>query len=270
MNKYTILPEGDNVVAKDMQKLSRLDIFPFSLILFGSFGRGEGLVLDGKPRNDYDLLLVHGTERDKKLIEQTKLSCMPEVHMIDLEALGKSAITQQIYEIRYGSQVILGESVDGVIGDPEPYEIPYGDAINSLERRAISMILAKYELGKQKSDLRKVTEQIAKMVIALGDAILIKRGQFNPKYANRNLLLSNDDISSQYQLAVSTKLTGTPELSEDQLWNWWHNTRHMLREYAVGNSLKLTIGEALFAITDRTTQEQLKDILIKLGAKKWL
>lgn len=270
MNKYTITPEGDKIVRKDIRKIKRLGIFPFSLILFGSFGRGEGLVLDGIPRNDYDLLLVHGSENDKKAIEKLDLSCMPEIHRIDLEVLSKAPVTQQLFEIRYASQVLLGESISGVIGDIEPYEIPYGDAINSLERRSTSMILAKYELSKKAPDLRKVTEQIAKMVIALGDAILIKRGQFNTKYANRNLLLSSDDISSQYQLAVSTKLTGSPELSEDQLWNWWHNTRHMLREYAVDNGLQLTVGEALFAITDRTTQEQLKDILIKLGAEKWL
>ena len=152
----------------------------------------------------------------------------------------------------------------------EPYEIPYTDAINSLERRSISMIVAKHEMGKEKPDTRKITEQIAKMIIALGDAVLIKRGQFHPKYSIRSLMLKSDPISEMYSLMVATKLTGLPEFSIDSLWQLWNEARNMLREYLAVNGIGLVMGEALLAISERTTQDQLADILKKVGAEKWI
>ena len=208
------------------------------------------------------------TSKQKEKIEKLPLLCTPEIHMVSSADIKDAIPTQQWFEIKYGSKVLYGE--DLTLPDWEAYEIPYGDAVNSLERRSTSMLVANHEMGKEKPDTRKITEQIVKMVLALGDATLIKRGQFHPKYAYRNLLLINDEISPEYHLAVSTKLTGVPELSKYHLWNWWHGTRRRLREYAVDNQINLVIGDAMFAVTDRTTQEQLKDIITKLGAEKWL
>ena len=275
MFRYSISPFGDEIVQKDIDRIS-LSSFGKSrkangLILFGAFGRGEGLVLNGVPRNDYDLLLVNGTIQEKGQIEELELKCFPEVHLVSESDINNAIPTQQWFEIKYASQRLWGDFIPMEhLPDWEPYEIPFGDAINSLERRAVSMIIAKYEMGKEKPDFRKVTEQIAKMQIALGDAILIKRGQFHPKYAIRNLMLQGDTIGPDYNLAVSTKITGSPELNPDQQWAWWQQCRNRFREYINENQIKLVIGDALEAITDRVTQEQLADLIKKLGAEKWM
>jgi len=270
MFKYSIVPDGDNVVREDMKKILEVKKQAKALILFGAFGRGEGLVLNGVPRNDYDLLMIDGTQEIKSLIEDLGLKCMPEIHSVSEADLRDAFPSQQWFEIKYASTPLYGNDYMKLLPEWEPYEIPYGDAINSLERRSISMILAKYELGKDKPDYRKVIEQISKMVIAIGDATLIKRGQFHPKYAVRNLMLSSDNIGPDYNLAVSTKLTGLPDFTTDQLWGWWHQTRNKFRDYSNDNQIRIVLGDALMSITDRVSQEQLADLLHKLGADNWM
>lgn len=257
--KYTT--SDDKVVAKDIKRIKEAGKDAETLILFGSFGRGEGLVLDNEPRNDYDLLLV-GSEETKQAIEEAVPKAEVHIHS------GETTCTQQWFEIKYASQLLVGKPLK--LPNWKPYDIPYADAINSIERRAVSMLIAKYELSKENPDLRKVTEQIAKGLIAIGDAILIKRGQFHPLYSVRALMLSDDDIGGFYSMAVSTKLTGSPELNTDQLWDLWHKTRQAMRSYQVDNQLQLPVSEALFAITDRTEPEKIKELIEKLGAGRWL
>lgn len=264
---YTTTPGGDEIVQKDMDKImsaSRRLKFK-SLVLFGAFGKGEGLVWEGKPRNDYDLLLVGGNETNKKVLEGLRLGCKVEVWLVDKV---KPLPTQQWYEIRYASKLLLGEPLN--LPDWQPWDILFEDAIGSLNRRAVSLLVGKYEMGKDQPDVRKITEQIAKAVIALGDAILIKRGQFDPRYSVRNLLLSQDSISPIYQTMVSAKLTGYPDLNPDHQWEFWHQTRNMYRDYMVENQLGSMALDVLFNLTDRTTQEDLGLAIEKLGGKEWL
>lgn len=264
---YTTTPEGDRLVQKDIDKIisvSKNHKFK-SLILFGSFGKGEGLVWEGSPRNDYDLLAVGGSEGLKKAIEQLNLNCKAEVWLLDkVEPIP----TQQWYEIRYGSRLLLGDYIK--LPDWNPWDILYEDAINSLNRRAVSLLVGKYEMGKDEPNTRKITEQIAKGVIAMGDAILIKRGQFDPRYAVRNLLLSQDPIGGFYQTMVSTKLTGFPDLNPDQQWEFWHQTRNLYREYSIDNQINSMAMEILFNLTDRTSQDDLGEAIKKLGGAEWL
>jgi len=49
---YTVLPEGNLVISKDMDRVREvLKGTNVTAVLFGSYGRGEGAFIDGKPRN---------------------------------------------------------------------------------------------------------------------------------------------------------------------------------------------------------------------------
>lgn len=277
MYKYSTTLEGDEIVEKDMLTIKEAiasDIANtkvLSAVLYGAFGRGEGLVLDGKPRNDYDILIVHPQDKIgdiKKKIEELKLNNYPEVLLVGRNDINDTVCTQQWFEIKYASQLLGGDPLN--LPNWKPYDIPFIDAINSLDRRSVSMLIAKWEMGKEEPDERKITEQINKGIIAVGDATLIKRGQFNPKYANRALMLSQDDISPLYQIAVTTKLFGYPEIPRDNLWTLWNRTRDLMREFVTRNQVNLVIGEFLFQYNDTVPREELKKMLIELGAKKWL
>jgi len=255
--------EGDRVVGKDLQRI--VDVVSgknMGVYIFGSFARGEGCFID-RPRNDYDILLVRGDSTTASAIQ--KAVPLAEVHLFNSPEV---PCTQQWYEFKYSAKHLYGGAIQ--LPDWEPYEIPFADAINSLERRSVSMILGKYELMKDEPDYRKVAEQICKGIIALGDAVLIRRGEFHPSYTMRSLMLQNDEIGTFYRTAVSIKLLNEPQMNPDDLWALWVNTRSRMRQYAVDVRMRLTIGEILFSIDERTGKDELKELLIKLGAEKWL
>lgn len=268
--KYATTLDGEQVVLKDLNKFKEaVKSHNFdSFVLYGAFGKGEGLVLNGKPRNDYDLLLVGGDRELQRKIENVKTGCINEVLRISSADLRDVACTQQWYEIKYASQLLAGKPLE--LPDWQPYDIPFTDAVISLEKRSLSMLIGKWEMMKDKPDERKIIEQIDKGIIAVGDATLIKRGQFHPKYSVRALMLNQDAISPLYQIAVSTKILGFPELPMDNLWQLWNQARDLIREFAARNQVKLEIGEILFHYNDSLPKENLKKILEGLGQEKWM
>jgi hypothetical protein len=267
--KYTHTLEGDRVVKKDMEQIinTAKQADWETLVLYGAFGKGEGLVLNGVPRNDYDILMVGGKKPIVKKLESLDLGCEVEVLNLARACVRDVYINQQWYEIKYGSQLLAGKPL--VLPDWEIYEIPYEDAISSLDKRCSSMLIGKYEMMKSQPDKRKVLEQICKMIIAIGDATLIKRGVFNHLYSVRSLMLSKDTIGQLYQLAVSIKTLGYPDITTDGAWKLWHTARSTFREYVVNNQIFVPKADLLLAITDRTTKKELKEIIKKIGAERW-
>ncbi|OGI38888.1 MAG: hypothetical protein A2612_01540 [Candidatus Moranbacteria bacterium RIFOXYD1_FULL_44_12] len=266
---YTVLPEGNLVISKDMDRVREvLKGTNVTAVLFGSYGRGEGAFIDGKPRNDYDLLINSFEPELKAKLEKLQLTTLLEVHQQYITNPSDISCTQQWYEIKYGSKLINGKPLG--LPDWQAYEIPYADAVNSINRRSVSMILGKYEMMKEDPDYRKVAEQIVKGIIALGDAQLIKRGEFHHLYTVRSLMLIPDEIGRLYQTAVSIKLLNQPQLNPDELWQLWEETRARYRQYIVDNSLRVPNGELLINITERHDKETIKKVLIELGAGQWL
>lgn len=266
--RYTPFPEGDEIVQKDIDKiLKAVKGHKFeSLVLYGAYGKGEGCIYDGQPRNDYDLLLVGGDRKTKRAIERAKTAVENEVFAVN--SLDGVQCNQQWYEIKYGSTLLAGKTLD--LPDWQPWDIPFEDAVNSINKRCVSMILGKYEMMKENPDWRKVVEQICKGIISIGDAILIRRGEFHPRYSMRALMLVSDDIGKIYQEAVSIKIYNRPELNPDQIWQLWNLTRNKMREFILSNQLNVPISEYLFTIDERVKKEQLEEFLKAAGAERWL
>jgi len=264
--QYTPTLEGDRIVQEDLNKiLEAVKGKNFeSLVLYGAYGKGEGCIYEGKPRNDYDLLLVGGDRGVERAIERVKTAVVNEVWHIP--SLSGVSCSQKWYEIKYGSKLLAGKPLD--LPDWEAWEIPFADAVESINNRCISMILGKYEMMKENPNWRTAVEQTCKGLISIGDAILIRRGEFHPLYSVRALMLTGDEIGKIYKEAVSVKIFNRPDLNPDQIWQFWQNTKAIMRDFVLNNKLQVPNIEVLLAITERTTKEQIEEFLTKAGVDK--
>ena len=268
MYRYSQVHEADKEIEKDLDKIREaISGKEFTaLYLYGAYGKGEGGFVNGEPVNDYDILLVGGSKSLAKNIQRVETSI--EVEVFHVESLDGIKCTQQWFEIKYGSQLLFGRPIE--LPEWQPYEIEYADAIESLNKRTLSMLVAKHEMMKDEPDLFKIVTQISKMIIALGDAVLIKRGQFNPSYRTRLLMLQLDGIRGFYEIAVNHKLFGETELNKDEIWGMWNEIRKMYREYILVNQIKTEYSDMLINFDERVSKEALAGLLEALGAKRWL
>lgn len=268
--KYTLTEEGDKIVQRDLDKViavaKQYDVG--SLVLFGAYGKGEGAIIDGNPRNDYDFLVIDVGDitHFSEAIHELDLQVKPELHI----ATSSQDIlcTQQSFEIKYGSQVLYGDKLD--LPDWQAYDIPFTDAINSLDRRIVSLLIGKHEIMKEAPDLRMATEQIIKAIIAVGDAILIRRGEFHHSYFVRALMLDADDIGELYQMAVAMKILGRPILNPDQVWSLWWSAKVTMRDFCMEVGIKPGYLDVLLGISDQTSKEELAEAVRTLGGGGWL
>lgn len=271
---FTPTIRGDQKVSEDIKKIQEVAQGKAqSVILFGSYGRGEGAIIDGKPRNDYDILLVNPVEDNHKGNKDVGTLIREAVPLAECHIVkdGDDVFpSQQWFEIKYASQLIAGEPLDLPLW--EAHQIPYADAMRSLERRAVSLLVGKHEMMKENPDWRMVIEQICKGIIAIGDATLIRRGEFHPKYTMRTVMLEGDEIHPLYSMAVSLKIFGRPDMDHDQIWQLWQTTRDLFRKYCV--AFRVT-GEAIEYLLDYTDQIDKADLRKKLEidfsvGRRWL
>lgn len=273
MYKYSQVKDADPIIEEHLEQIIRTaiehedwDENTMSLYLFGSYGKGEGGFVSGNPVNDYDIGLFNGTNKIKESIEKLKLPVKVEVWMIP----NKLPDSQQKFELIYGSIFLEGKDVVSEM-EMESYDIPYEDAISSLNKRVLSMLVGKYEMSKEDPDWSKVMTQIGKMILALGDIVLIKRGQFSPSYRTRMVMLNDDTIFPFYTLAVYHKLFGLDNLNPDELWNLWNQVRQYFREYVINNQIKTDFSDMLCNFDERIERDTLGSLLEVLGVdKEWL
>lgn len=277
---FTLTRSGDTIVSKDinillecLMKDDRFDSDSF-IVLFGSYGKGEGAIVNGKPTNDYDVLVITdsgdmNSDWMREVIED-KVSNHVDFIVTSESDLNEQPITQQYFEYAAGTVIYAPKGKKFPIRIIEPYEISYTDAINSINRRIVSLLVGKHEMMKEHPDYRKVAEQIVKAIIAVGDATLIRRGEFHHSYFVRSTMLVTDPVGDMYQTAVAIKCLGKPVLNPDQLWSLWNSTKHMVREYCMENSIGGVYLDALLAVTDDIKHEDLAEVLKQFGAEEWL
>lgn len=265
---YTLTLAGDNIVQKQLDMIlpPLIEQGPKTVLLFGSYGKGEGAIINGRPSNDLDLLVISEVPINVDYLKDLSLDTYPEIHLTD--GIDFSVCTQQLYEMAYGSILLHGEPVAWPAW--EAYDIPFSDAVNSIDRRIVSLLVGKHEMFKEAPNYRKITEQIAKAIIAIGDATLIRTGQFHPSYFTRAIMLEVYPAGELYQMAVSLKVLDTPKLNPDQLWTLWNTTKSMVREYCMENSIRPSLLDMLLRTDDDIDEKELHDTLVSLGAEAWL
>lgn len=266
--KYALTLAGDEIIQGQLDRILPPLIAQNveTILLFGSYGKGEGAIINGKATNDLDLLVVSGSPIDTNYLSELSLDTYPEIHLTS--SVDTSVCTQQLFEMAYGSTLLHGKPIEWPAW--EGYDIPYSDAVESIDRRIVSLLVGKHEMFKESPNYRKITEQIAKAIIAVGDATLIRTGQFHPSYFTRAVMLDVYPVGELYQMAVSLKILDTPRLNPDQVWTLWNTTKSLVREYCMENSVRPSLLDALLQVDDDTKTEDLRAVLEKLGASAWL
>ena len=210
MAKYTDLndPLVEHTVATHMKKIvsaicSRMD--PVSIILRGSFGRGEGSILiqDGQLRilSDYEIDVVTLSPFYRSIFSELSRQLTVELgvntslrwvrpdylyrNRIGPLPIGKAPISISLYESRYGSQTLFGQDVfDGSPPiDHEQISLDSGIVL-VLNRMAESLC---YRLESNESDIncQRNIYWLNKMILACAESLLVLWGQYHYSYKER-------------------------------------------------------------------------------------
>lgn len=185
-----------------------------SIILYGSYGRGEGAFFydeQGVIRtyNDYDIIIVV-----KKTIEHQKLSHIQnlleeklDIKWIDIsqktiDNLKTLPLTIFNYDLKYGSKVIFGDQdVLNFIPNFESKNISLKEAetlyftriwtfLGSLPADGFTRIL-------NKEESRFFRNQMAKAILAVVDIVLLQKGAYHSSYRKRVELISEDKTNEE-------------------------------------------------------------------------
>jgi predicted nucleotidyltransferase len=198
-----------------------------SIILYGSYGRGEGAFFyrdgDIHTYNDYDILIVAKDKLDAFKLANTKLALEStlSIKWIDLSQKTISKLKKLKpsifnFDLKYGSKVIWGDqSVFEYIPKFKPEDIGLKEAkilfftriytfLGSLKKTA-------FRDGVIGEDARFFRNQMAKAVLAVVDILLLQKKAYHQSYnlrVNRvkNLYPENIDLIQLADWALKEKL----------------------------------------------------------------
>jgi hypothetical protein len=197
----------ERVVSRDlkaiMRRIGELDPGPGkTVVLTGSFGRGEGPVIledgGGRALNDYDVCVFSHTRPEAARVEACKRELCAELRIpfVDISWLDprwpeSAEQSQLLYDFRYGSKVMAGDY--GFL-DRLPHraenDIASKEALQLLCNRAagILMGLTPAVLGGAAPDSRETQFlwiQVMKAGIAVADHHLFNWGAYSVSYRTR-------------------------------------------------------------------------------------
>jgi hypothetical protein len=190
---------------------------PTSVILKGSFGRGEPSFIEDSNGvitffSDYEIelislrFLLYRLKGQK--LKNTGLKVANKYNIkIDIGGLKFSLFqlctplywtlkpTVANYDIKYGSILLYGEDVRKKIPAFNPQDIPIEEGIRLIVNRiAEAMQYLDLESANEIENIKeseKLFFWINKIIIACQDAILIKEGKYHPLYLERNRIFSS-------------------------------------------------------------------------------
>lgn len=222
MNKYTYDNKYNKVIEEDLEKIKKILIEesnPKSIILFGGFGKGEGMVHEGKPLNDYDVYVVGGKKLSDKDCEKLSVKCSNalgrggldfvehsdeeydedrffhvDVRFIDYGRINKLLPTQRTFELKNSSQIIYGEDVLGKIPD---VKVPDSDAIRILFNKMDHLLIC-----ENKSNRKIKMIYVMKAYLDLCSALLIFKGDFSGYYSKRNEIFRKSEFPDELKKKI--------------------------------------------------------------------
>jgi len=211
--KYTF--NGDPVIEKKVNEVIErltdeivIHLRPKSIILIGSFGRGEAMVnLNGRELkfiSDCDIIVISNKYISRKTMEKVSFEIAQKTGL----ETGISGIELSIYfmlsrifpkiwepsidnyEMKYGSRVVYGEDCLQKIPDFKPEDIPLWEGIRLILNRMIES-LKSFSTGYLSTSASKEKERnlifwINKIILACQDALLISIKKYHHSYKIRN------------------------------------------------------------------------------------
>lgn len=237
MGKYTVQsdPRIDQLVDDHLSIImdsTLKHIQPQAILLAGSFGRGEGSIyMEGdNPHfiSDYEVCIVSSNPRARfevdRILHDVKDKIPTEVSLFWNSpariinnrsrnvSFGKPQASIGIYELKAGAMIIYG-SFDLSINPIDPSTLPLSEGIRLIINRMMGVVEA-WNLNSP-AEIRKAT--LIKLLLACGDALLIRNGKYHFSYqerANRFEKLYNarfrkqfsSEFLEQYQIAARIKL----------------------------------------------------------------
>lgn len=220
-----------------------LELFgePVAIILYGSYGRGEGAwYKDGRgnwqPYNDYDLRVV---TRSKTNIQREHLECIEvalsnrigikwiDISQCSCQELASLRPSILNHDFKYGSRVIYGDAdilstipaIDASLLPMKEAQILYFTRLYTLIG---SLAENEFSFGVKEDAARYFRYQMAKGILAVIDALLLLKGAYHTSYLERwerlcRLYPEKDELSQLGEWAVQEKLRprGTQLTSSD-------------------------------------------------------
>jgi hypothetical protein len=204
-----------------------------SIILYGSYGRGEGaFYLDdiGNMRtyNDFDIILVLNSLVSSKSIHEIskELNDKLDVKWIDIsqktpKTLRNLKISVFNFDLKYGSRVIYG---DQNILD----KTPHFKAMNINLREAQTLYFTRlwtflgslpidgFDRKLNSDEVRFFNYQMSKAILAVVDVILIRKGDYCSSYQKRvdkvrKISIISNDFKPLIEWAIKQKLSPSNE-----------------------------------------------------------
>ena len=203
--RYVEDPEINEKVSEIIEELKRELVsrfHPKSIILIGSFGRGEATVIekDGKLNflSDCEVILIPYKwifnrskldEFEQEFYQRTGLKIeiwgfTTTLYLLFPFLNKRIKPTIASYELKYGSKVIYGKDYLKKIPDFKPEDIPLWEGIRLLFNR-MAEALKYFSLEEPTVEMIFWTDKI---VLACQDALLLTVGRYHPSYKKRNEL----------------------------------------------------------------------------------
>lgn len=250
--KFVENPEVNKKVVKIVEALKEEIICHFnpkSIILSGSFGKGEATVIENSGclrfLSDCEVIIISNKtifNQDKiklfskKNYEKTSLKVvMGGVVMgvyLQLPFLSrKLKPTMENYDLKYGSKVIYGKDYLEKIPEFSPEDIPLWEGMRLLFNRMVESL--------EHFSFEKPTEEMVfwtdKIVLACQDALLLSLGKYHYSYRKRNEMFQNvfqehfseleDDNLNFLDMAIEAterKLNGAKDVNDPI--EYWFDT----------------------------------------------
>jgi len=172
------------------------------LVLVGGFGRGEGgLILQNgqyRPENDYDFEMITNETVDAKKLHQIErqLAQKLDVKWVHIESRKKQSLphlpfTQYIYDLKYGGRVIYGpKDLLQAIPSMSNSAMPLCEGEKLLHTRLwcfLGAYTADFETREPtKEETSFLISQMSKALLAICDAHLMLRGDYQVQYTNKS------------------------------------------------------------------------------------
>ena len=174
-----------------------ISLDPVSIILYGSFGRGEGAIYSSKKEdkllNDIDILLIVKKKISINTIEKIKNKLLEKIDIewiditqktkLDLKYSNKSIFN---YDLKYHSTILYGDmNILNLIPTIKKHEINYNE-IKILFFSRIWCFLGSYKNGGivnlEGYEAAYFKNQMAKVIYAMIDVILISNNKYVSSY----------------------------------------------------------------------------------------